>query len=61
MAGILNECSDKRYCCRKNGLNCTGACKWMSGNCSNSKEIGTDQFDPDDDSDDEWCVDPELL
>ena len=50
---------DKKCCCRKNGGH--GISKCMSGNCSNSKETGTDQFDPDDDSGDEWCVELELL
>jgi len=46
-------CADKRCSCKKNGLNCNGACKCMSENCSNSKETGTDHLDSDDDSDDE--------
>ena len=47
------ECANKRCSCKKHGLNCTGACKCMSWNCSNSKETNTDHFDSDDDSDDE--------
>jgi hypothetical protein len=47
------KCADKRCSCKKNGLNCTGACKCMSENCTNSKDTGADHFESEDDSDDE--------